>query len=91
MGAPGTRTRRYLGHHILHPQILRLLKVGALFIWPAKDGGATFVECRKFSPPCSFYCTEDAGSNYENLQKNLKTRLFWAYFDPFVLNKSSYT
>ena len=65
--------------------------IRALFIWPAKDGDATFVGCRKFSPPCSFYCTEDARSNYENLQKIIKTRLFWAYFVPFVLNKSSYT
>ena len=31
--------------------------------------GATLVGCRKFSPPCSFYCTEDARSNYDNLQK----------------------
>jgi hypothetical protein len=58
--------------------------IRALFIWPAKDGGATFVGCRKVSPPCSFYCTEDARSNYENLQKLLKTRLFWAYFVPII-------
>ena len=29
MGAAGARTRRSLGHHLLHPLILRLLVLGA--------------------------------------------------------------
>ena len=62
----------------------------ALFIWPEKDGGANFLGCRKFSTPCSFYCTEDARSNFENLQKFLKFGFFGHILFELFQNKSCY-
>ena len=70
---------------LLVSDFLRIIhKHQSPFYLACKRWGATFVGCRKFSPPYSFYCTEDAKVNYENLQKLLKTRLFGAYFVPIV-------
>ena len=64
--------------------------LSTLFFWPAKDGVANFVGCSKFSTPCSFYCTEDARSNFENLQKFLKFGFFGHILFELFQNKSCY-
>ena len=47
-------------------------------------GGQNLEGCGNFSTACSFYCTADARSDFENLQKFLKKWLFWTYLVPII-------
>ena len=61
------------------------------FFLGCKRGGSEFGRVWKFfhsmqffCTACSFYCTADARSDSENLQKFLKKWLFWTYFVPII-------